>query len=181
MVPHETNGEPGNRQARAEILNILVSSRTAVDKPPAAAEYGQGVRRSIHPGATMTEHSNGAAATALFSAWERWDLDTIESLVAGDGIDNRPQSGEQFVGRAHIMAMYREVPGPPKIAWQRIRGGPDVFVAQGIVEYGEGPVHLIGIVEFADGRIVEADYYFAEAFEAPESRAQWASKTPPIR
>ncbi len=129
----------------------------------------------------MTEHSNRESAGALFGAWERWDLDTVESLVASDGIDNRPQSGEQFVGRANIMAMYRDVPGPPKITWERIRGGPEVFVAQGTVEYGDGPVHLIGIVACADGTIVEGDYYFAEAFEAPESRARWANQTPPIR
>jgi hypothetical protein len=133
------------------------------------------------PETPMTEHSNQDAAEALFAAWERWDLDTVESLVASDGIDHRPQSGERFVGRANIMAMYHEVPGPPKITWERIRGGPAVFVAQGIVEYGEGPVHLIGIVEVADGTVTESDYYYAEAFEAPESRAQWASHTGPIR
>jgi ketosteroid isomerase-like protein len=97
----------------------------------------------------MTENPNTTAANELFAAWERWDLDTIASLVADDAVDSRPQSGEHFVGRANIMAMYREVPGPPQITWRSIRGGPEVWVAEGIVEYGEGPVHLIGIVELA--------------------------------
>ena len=99
----------------------------------------------------------------------------MESLVAAEATDNRPQSGERFVGRATIMAMYREVPGPPRITWTSVRGGPTLWVAQGIVEYGEGPVHLIGIVEFADGKMVTGDYYFAEPFEPPESRARWAA------
>ena len=123
----------------------------------------------------MTEQANIEAARTLFAAWERWDLDTVESVVADDAVDRRPQSDEEFVGRANIMAMYGEVPGPPDITWRRIRGGPQVWVAQGVVEYGEGPVHIIGIVEFADGRAVQSDYYFADPFEPPESRARWAS------
>lgn len=123
----------------------------------------------------MTEHTNTQAAARLFDAWERWDLAGVESLLADDAVDRRPQSGERFVGRADIVGMYDEVPGPPDITWRSIRGGPDVWVAEGIVEYGEGPVHLIGIVEFADGMVVTADYYFADPFEPPESRAQWTS------
>ena len=73
------------------------------------------------------------------------------------------------------MGMYREVPGPPEITWRRVRGGPKVWVAEGIVEYGEGPVHLVGVVEFAHGQVVRADYYFAEPFDPPEPRARWAT------
>ncbi len=121
----------------------------------------------------MTEHTNRQAAENLFAAWERWDLDTLEFLVANAAIDSRSQSGERFVGWTNILGMYHEVPGPPEITWRSIRGGPDVWVAEGIVEYGEGPVHLIGIVEFADGKMVRGDYYFANPFEPPESRARW--------
>ena len=123
----------------------------------------------------MTEQASFAAARTVFAAWERWDLDTVETVVADDAVDRRPQSDEEFVGRANIMAMYGEVPGPPDITWGRIRGGPQVWVAQGVVEYGEGPVHIIGIVEFADGMAVQSDFYFADPFEPPESRARWAS------
>jgi hypothetical protein len=38
------------------------------------------------------------AAEKLFAAWERWDLDTVGSLIADDAMDERPQSGERFVG-----------------------------------------------------------------------------------
>ena len=118
---------------------------------------------------------NAEAAERLFSAWERWDLDTIESLYAEDAVDTRPQSGERFVGRDHIMGMYREVPGPPRISWATVRGGPDLWVAQGIVDYGEGPVHIIGVVELAGGAVISADFYFAEPFDPPEARARWTS------
>jgi ketosteroid isomerase-like protein len=116
---------------------------------------------------------NSGAAAKLFAAWERWDLDAIGALVADDAVDTRPQSGERFTGRANIMGMYQEVPGPPRISWRSIRGGPHVWIAEGTVEYGEGPVHLVGIVEFADGKVVRGDYYFADPFEPPEARARW--------
>ena len=48
-------------------------------------------------------------------------------------------------------------------------------MAEGIVEYGEGPVHLVGVVEFAHGQVVTADYYFADPFDPPEPRARWAT------
>ena len=123
----------------------------------------------------MAQRTNRQAAERLFAAWERWDLATVASLLADSAVDRRPQSGERFVGRPALMAMYQEVPGPPAIRWRSVRGGPDVWVAEGTVEYGEGPVHLVGVVELADGAVVDAAYYFADPFEPPESRARWAA------
>jgi hypothetical protein len=61
----------------------------------------------------MTGSDQSRQATEnLFAAWERWDLDTVGSLVADNAVDERPQSGERFVGRSNIMGMYAEVPGP---------------------------------------------------------------------
>jgi hypothetical protein len=123
--------------------------------------------------------ANADAAEHLFAAWERWDLDTIASLYAEDAVDTRPQSGERFVGLTDILGMYREVPGPPRITWRTVRGGPDVWAAQGMVDYGEGPVHIVGVVELADGAVVQADFYFAEPFDPPEARARWTSPVTP--
>ena len=121
----------------------------------------------------MAGGANAETAEQLFAAWERWDLDTIATLYAEDAVDTRPQSGERFVGLTNIMGMYREVPGPPLITWRTLRGGPDVWAAQGTVEYGEGPVHIVGVVELADGAVVQADFYFADPFDPPEARARW--------
>jgi hypothetical protein len=73
------------------------------------------------------------------------------------------------------MGMYAEVPGPPRIQWRRVLGGPSVWVAEGIAEYGEGPVNIVGIVELADGKVNKARYYFADPFEPPAERVRWSS------
>ena len=114
------------------------------------------------------------AAAKLFAAWERWDLDTVGSLVADDAVDERPQSGERFVGRSNIMGMYAEVPGPPRIRWRSIVGGPSVWVAEGLVDYGEGLVNIVGIVELADAKVKKARFYFADPFDPPAQRARWS-------
>ena len=113
----------------------------------------------------------------MFAAWERWDLKTLKSLVADGAIDSPPQSGEHFVGRANIMAMYHEVPGPPKITWRSVRGGPTVRVGEGIVECGEGPVHRpqhrgVRRREDDQGRLL-----LRRAVWPPPSRSRWAAQT----
>jgi hypothetical protein len=126
---------------------------------------------------TNADQSARKAAEKLFTAWERWDLDTVGSLIAGDAVDERPQSGERFVGHSNIMGMYAEVPGPPRIRWRSVVGGPTVWVAEGIVEYGEGPVNIVIIVELADAMVKKARVYFADPFEPPVQRARWAGKS----
>jgi hypothetical protein len=122
----------------------------------------------------VSEAGNQEAAEKLFAAFERWDLATVESLIAEEAVEGRPQSGERFVGRTNIMGMLGSLPSEPQISWRTVRGGPQLWAAEGIVEYGEGPVHLIGIVEVQDGRIVKADYYFAYPFEPADWRVPFA-------
>jgi|SRR5215211_1016142 len=114
------------------------------------------------------------AAEKLFAAWESWDLQTIDSLIDTEAVDERPQSGERFVGRTNIMSMYGQVPGPPRIRWQSVRSGPSIWVAEGVVDYGEGPVNIIGIAELAAGKVIKARFYFADPFDPPQARARWA-------
>jgi hypothetical protein len=124
----------------------------------------------------MPEQENGEAAERYFRAFERWDLATVESLIAEDAVEGRPQSGERFVGRANIVGMLHALPSEPTIRWRKIRGGDGIWIAEGIVEYGEGPVHLIGVAEFENAKMVTADYYFADPFEPAGWRVPFAER-----
>ena len=123
---------------------------------------------------TDSDQRVGEAAEKYFAAWERWDLDTVDAFTAENAVDERPQSGERFVGRSNIMGMYAEVAGPPRIRWRSIVGGPAVWVAEGIVDYGEGPVNIVMIVELADAEVNKARVYFADPFDPPAQRARWS-------
>lgn len=122
---------------------------------------------------------NREAAESYFAAFERWDLDAVSSLIADEAVEGRPQSGERFVGRENILGMLRSLPSEPQISWRSVRGGPNVWAAEGIVDYGEGPVHLIGTAEFEHGKMVKADFYFAYPFEPAEWRAPFAEPPAP--
>jgi SnoaL-like domain len=123
---------------------------------------------------TNSDQRVGEAAEKYFAAWEQWDLDTVDALTAENAVDERPQSGERFVGRSNIMGMYAEVAGPPRIRWRSIVGGPAVWVAEGIVDYGEGPVNIVMIVELVDAEVNKARVYFADPFDPPAQRARWS-------
>jgi hypothetical protein len=117
---------------------------------------------------------NRDIAERFFRAFETWDLATVESLLAEDAVDRRPQSGERFVGRAKILGMLGAIPSIPAIEWRTIRGGERVWVAEGTVDYGEGPVNFVGLAEVAEGRVVASDFYFADPFEPADWRAPFA-------
>ncbi len=46
-----------------------------------------GLARRAGRKATMNEQLEREVAERLFAAWERWDLDTVGSLVAEDAVD----------------------------------------------------------------------------------------------
>jgi SnoaL-like domain len=88
-----------------------------------------------------------------------------------------PQSGERF-NRDGMRDMQRNFPGgPPEMNLERLAGEGDVWVAELESDYGHergGTFNVCLILEFADGLIKRETRYYAEPFEAPEGRAQWA-------
>lgn len=124
----------------------------------------------------MSEDANREAAERYFRAFERWDLETVASLTAEDAVDVRPQSGERFVGRENIVDMLHALPEEPTIRWSSIRGGARVWIAEGTVDYGEGPVNFVGIAELDGGKVARSDFYFASPFEPADWRVPFAEK-----
>jgi hypothetical protein len=110
----------------------------------------------------------------------RGDWDTVGAVIADDAIVDWPQSGERIVGRQACLTVYRNYPGgPPRYELQRITGGPDVFTVEARGDYGGDIVYLTSIIEFRDGKIAKQTDYFANAFPAPEWRAQWVQRPEP--
>ena len=55
-----------------------------------------------------------------------------------------------------------------------------LWVVEGVIEYGGGQIFdLVLIMELCDGKMWRDRWYFAEPFEAPEWRAQWAERMEP--
>jgi hypothetical protein len=55
-----------------------------------------------------------------------------------------------------------------------------LWVAEGVNDYGGGQVFdVVAILELRDGQMWRDRWYFAEPFEAAESRAQWVARMEP--
>ena len=101
-------------------------------------------------------------------------------MAAEDVINEFPQSGERFRGRDKIAAMNQSYSGntgtAPKITLRRILKPGEAWVIEGTIDYGDGtPVSAISIIETGpDGKVVKQTDYFANPFEAPAWRKQYA-------
>lgn len=123
------------------------------------------------------DQANRATLDRSVDAMMRGDWDAISEIMADDAIVDWPQSGERIVGRQACLTVYQNYPGgSPRYGLRRITGGPDTFTIEARGDYGGNIVYLTSIVEFRDGRIARQTDYFANAFPAPDWRAQWVQR-----
>jgi hypothetical protein len=103
-------------------------------------------------------------------------------MAAEDIINEFPQSGERFQGRDKIAAMNSSYAGStgttPKATLRRILKPGEAWVVESTIDYGDGtPVSSISIIETGpDGKVVKQTDYFANPFEAPAWRSQYAER-----
>jgi hypothetical protein len=99
------------------------------------------------------------------------------AIYHDDAILEFPQSGERFVGKANMQGFRERYPADVAFEPRRIRGGGDVWVAEGAVLYDGGdPYHFVWIVELRGDLVQRETIYFAEPFPAPEWRRPWAEE-----
>jgi hypothetical protein len=94
-----------------------------------------------------------------------------------DFVMEMPQSGERIRGRDRMRAMQEAFPAPPRGVLRRLIGAGDVWVAEGVNDYGDGDVwNWVVVIEFRDGKIARETRYYGKPFEAPAWRSQWAER-----
>jgi ketosteroid isomerase-like protein len=134
----------------------------------------------------MSDEETAAVVDRLRAVLATGDLRAIGAamleVAADDLVQEYPQSGERFRGRDNVRAMNEayasETGTQPTMTPTRIRGGGNVWVAEGTVDYGNGTsVKSVSIVEFKDGKLVSTTDYFASPFEAPEWRRKYAESS----
>ncbi len=86
-----------------------------------------------------------------------------------------PQSGERLRGRQKMKEFQEANAGsrPPR-RLRRVLVREGLWVVEGIVDYGGGrEVDFVLILELRAGKVFRETRYYADPFEASESRAQW--------
>ncbi len=106
-------------------------------------------------------------------------------MAGDDFVQEYPQSGERFRGRdriAEMNASYSSQTGTrPSAKLRRILKPGQAWIIEGTIDYGDGtPVSAISIIEMgSDGKVARQTDYFANPFEAPAWRSQYAEKMEP--
>jgi hypothetical protein len=119
-----------------------------------------------------------AAVAEHWRASEASDTETEHAIYALNAILDYPQSGERFRGRGAIAAQRGGHPADRHFTVLRISGSGDLWVSECIITYDGAPTHSISIMEFESGLVAHETQYFADPFDAPESRAALAEPMP---
>jgi hypothetical protein len=107
-------------------------------------------------------------------------------MAAEDMVLEYPQSGERFRGRDAIAEMnsrYQSATGTsPQMKVRRVLKPGESFVLEGTIDYGDGvPVSVVSVFELGpDRKVVRETDYFANPFDAPEWRRQYAEQAEAI-
>ena len=150
----------------------------------------------------MVQRSNREIVEEFVLAIEAKDIETVVSLMADDFVDEMPQSGERTHGRDNYRKIFENYPGgvgttdatgrrivgsedrwimTPTFSTLRVEGSGDTYTYTGTVRYGDGSTwQIIAIATLRDGRIARTTTWYAAPFEAPEWRAPFVERFPPI-
>ncbi|UFS59823.1 nuclear transport factor 2 family protein [Subtercola endophyticus] len=117
-----------------------------------------------------TENTIKATIEQHWLASERGDIVAEHAMYAEQAVLDYPQSGERFRGRETIAAQRGEHPADRHFTVLRITGGGAVWVSECVITYDGAPTYSVSIMEFAGGEVTHETQYFADPFDAPESR-----------
>jgi ketosteroid isomerase-like protein len=125
----------------------------------------------------MGEHENRVTIERLIQCINDRRIEIMDELFHEDAVMEWPQSGERIVGGDNRRGVYKSFPGLPTITPRRLLVSGDLVTAEANLDYGDGAVYeTVFIFELRDGKIAKETAYWAQAFEAPEWRAQWVER-----
>lgn len=94
-------------------------------------------------------------------------------IYSEDAVLEFPQGGERICGKANILAFRTAYPASLDFEIRRTFGCDDTWVNEYVIRYNGKPSHVVGIMEFRDGKVFRETVYVGDPWEAPAWRAQW--------
>jgi hypothetical protein len=102
------------------------------------------------------------------------DIVRASEIYADDAVLEFPQGRERIRGRAQITAFRSAYPARVTFDIRRTIGRQDLWVNEYTITYDdEKTMHVVGIMEFRDGKVTRERIYFGDPWEPPAWRAQW--------
>jgi hypothetical protein len=123
----------------------------------------------------LEEMDEQEAQHFLAELFSRLSIEAEYQIRHEDYTTEWPQSGERLRGREKMREFQEAHAGsrPPR-RLRRVLVRDGLWVVEGVIDYGGGrEVDFVLILELRDGKVFRETRYYAEPFEASESRAQW--------
>ncbi|MBV8455572.1 MAG: nuclear transport factor 2 family protein [Acetobacteraceae bacterium] len=117
-----------------------------------------------------------AALDQHWAASDANDFETEHLIYHEEAVLDYPQSGERTRGRHNILCQRSSQPNKKRFTVQRIIGGGDLWVTEFVLTYDGKTSYTVSIMEFQGDKVARETQYFADAFVAPVSRAQWVER-----
>jgi hypothetical protein len=132
----------------------------------------------------MRDQEIRAALDRHWTASDSDDFQTEHDIYHDDAVLDYPQSRERIRSRHNIQITRTLQPNKKRFEIRRITGSGDLWVTEYVLTYDGQPFYTVSIMEFRGVKVARETQYFADPFQAGESRKKWvenmdAGSTPP--
>jgi hypothetical protein len=121
----------------------------------------------------MRDQEIREALSQHWAASDSGDFSTEHDIYQEGAVLDYPQSRERIVGRHNIQTTRSLQPNKKRFVVHRIIGSGDLWVSELILTYDNQPFYTVSIMEFHGIKVAHETQYFADPFEAGESRKKW--------
>ncbi len=102
------------------------------------------------------------------------DIVRASEIYADEAVLEFPQGRERIRGKADIIAFRSAYPARLTFEMHRTIGRLDLWVNEYTLRYDDTTsLHVVGIMEFRDDKVVRERIYFGEPWDPPAWRARW--------
>jgi len=112
------------------------------------------------------------AIEAHFAAAGRDEMKASE-IYSEDAVLEFPQGGERIRGKSNILAFRSAYPASLDFEMRRTIGCDDLWINEYVIRYDGKPSHVVGVMEFRDGKVFRETIFVGDPWEPPAWRAQW--------
>jgi hypothetical protein len=121
----------------------------------------------------MSDQEIREALNQHWTASNSGDFATEHQIYRDDAVLDYPQSRERILGRQNIQMSRTAQPNKKRFTVHRIVGSGDLWVTELVLTYDVKPYYTVSIMEFQGVKVARETQYFADPFEAGESRKKW--------
>jgi hypothetical protein len=121
----------------------------------------------------MSDQEIREALNQHWAASDAGDFALEHDIYHDDAILDYPQSRERIRGRANIQITRTRQPNKKHFTVHRLIGSGDLWITELVMTYDAKPFYTVSIMEFYGEKVAHETQYFADPFEAAESRKKW--------